>query len=44
MAVRNPVVIVGTTVQEIKAPDTIDPSVLPASSGGSDPAFAYFMA
>lgn len=44
MATRKPLVIIGDHIVEITSPDTIDPSVLPASSGGSDPSFAYFMA
>lgn len=43
MATRKPLVIVGNTLEEIQGGDTIDPSVLPASSA-ADPAFAYFMA
>lgn len=31
MAIRRPIVIVGGNRQEITAPDTIDPAVLPAS-------------
>lgn len=40
MATRKPMIIVGDKLQEITAPDTIDPSVLPASSGGRT--FAFF--
>lgn len=43
MAVRKPLVIIGDHWEEIKTPDTIDPSVLPATSA-ADPSFAYFMA
>lgn len=41
MAVRKPLIINGGKLEEIKTPDTIDPSVLPATSGGRT--FAFFM-
>lgn len=43
MAIKNPIVLVGGTLQEIKAPDTIDPSVLPATASAGR-TFSYFMA
>lgn len=43
MATRKPLAIVGDHIVEITSPDTIDPSILPASSA-ADPSFAYFMA
>lgn len=43
MAVRKPLAIVGDHIIEIVAPDTLDPSILPAS-GAASRTFAYFMA
>lgn len=41
MATRKPLTIIGDHVVEITAPDTIDPSILPASSGAGR-TFAFF--
>lgn len=42
MAIRKPLIIVGDHLIEITAPDTIDPAVLPVSTGAGR-TFAYFM-
>lgn len=42
MATRKPLIVVGDKLQEITAPDTIDPSVLPTLA--SQRTFAFFVA
>lgn len=42
MATRKPVAIVGDHIVEITAPDTIDPSILPATSAAGR-TFPFFM-
>ncbi len=43
MSTRRPIVLVAGKPQEIAAPDTIDPAVLPASTGAGR-TFAFFAA